>query len=105
MNENFIHPKIVMKNRNHFLEKKLDFKVIENGTILPYKSVPTTSKNFWQRHRGGIVNNNGTFVKGSAIYETYTDKDYTPPRINSAQLRNRHLSWVLLSRLGACHHR
>ena len=61
-------------DKNYFVDKKLAFRTIENGMILPH-----TSKG------GGIVDGNGEFIKESFIHMG-NGKAYTPPRINSAQL-------------------
>ena len=69
-------------NKNYFIDKKLGFQVIENGTILPCKFTSSAKGSF---SLGGMVYNNGEFIKGSHVYEYITDKNYTPPlhRINS----------------------
>ena len=62
---------------NHFLEKKLDFKVIENGMILPHKnSIPGLPRKDWFGF-GGIVDSNGEFIKESSVH-TGVGAGYTP---------------------------
>ena len=86
-------------NKNCFLDKKLGFQIIENGTILPYETIINGqySKDGWGF--GGIVDDKGKFVRSSHVYSG-AGEAYTPPRINSEQLRNRHLFWVMASCLG-----
>lgn len=52
-------------NKNYFNDKKLGFQVIDKGIVLPFKPHPNYSRT---NALGGIIDNNGTFVKGSHIY-------------------------------------
>lgn len=49
-------------NQNHLYDKKLNFQIIKNGTVLPYKPPITTAWGF-----GGIVDDQGNFCKGSFV--------------------------------------
>ena len=60
-----------LKDENHFSDKKLHFKIIENATILPHKGLPD-SLGF-----GGIVDSNGNFIEESFIHPS-KDRAYTP---------------------------
>ncbi|MBQ7631033.1 MAG: hypothetical protein IJS81_12615 [Selenomonadaceae bacterium] len=46
---------------NHFYDKKLHFKIIDNGTILPHKML----KGAWNWGFGGIVDEKNNFIKSS----------------------------------------
>ena len=82
-------------DRNYFVDKKLGFRVIEHGMILPHKSFAGE----WFG-RGGIVDNNGKFINSSSTWFV-RDGVYTPsPRINSTQHGDRRLSRILLSGMG-----
>ena len=61
-------------DKNYFLDKKLGFQVIENGTILPHKDVWVNGK--WTWGKGGIIDNEDNFVKNSTFGAC---KVYTPP--------------------------
>ena len=50
---------------NHFSDKKLHFKIIENGTILPYK--PLTVNGIWTWGLGGVVDNKGNYFESSFV--------------------------------------
>lgn len=58
---------------NHFSDKKLHFRIIENGTILPNKRVAGTNMQGFD----GLVNEKNEFVKRSALYFG-TGGAYTP---------------------------
>lgn len=60
-------------NENHFYDKELHFKIIENGTILPHKDLPGLGLNGF----GGIVDANGNFVARSFVHMGTGDA-YTP---------------------------
>ena len=49
-------------NKNHLSNKKLNFKIIDNGTILPHKNVPGTVG------FGGITDNEGNFLEESFVH-------------------------------------
>lgn len=66
-------------NKNYFIDKKLGFQVIENGTILPHKRITDTDnvrRRIWGA--GGIVDGNGEFVKNSFVVNGIGEL-YTPP--------------------------
>lgn len=60
-------------NENHLYNKELHFKIIKNGTILPHKDV----SGLWLNGFGGVVDENGKFVKRSFIHMGTGDA-YTP---------------------------
>lgn len=62
-------------NQNHFSEKKLNFRIIENGTILPHKHLVVNGQ--WTWGFGGIVDSNGNFVKSSFV-NSNAGAAYTP---------------------------
>lgn len=49
-------------NKNHLSNKKLNFKIIDNGTILPHKDVPGTVG------FGGITDSEGNFLEESFVH-------------------------------------
>ena len=59
--------------RDYFLDKKLGFRIIENGTVLPHKRV---IKPIWGL--GGIVDSEGNFIRESSLHYG-TGGAYTPP--------------------------
>ena len=64
-------------NRKYFVDKKLSFRTIEHGMILPPSPTDDDGKRKFLGY-GGIVENNGEFIKESFIhYET--GGKYTPP--------------------------
>ena len=62
--------------KNYFLDKELSFRVIENGTILPHKSVVIPGK--WNFGLGGIVDSKGAYIADSSLHHR-TGGAYTPP--------------------------
>ena len=65
-------------NKNYFLDKKLGFQVIENGTILPYKHFidGKTTADWWGY--GGIIDGNGEYIKNSHVHSG-AGGIYNPP--------------------------
>ncbi|MBQ6758522.1 MAG: hypothetical protein IJP42_05480 [Selenomonadaceae bacterium] len=63
--------------KDFFIDKKLGFQVIENGTIFPYKAVQGS---IWGI--GGIFDSEGKFISSSFLREGYQAK-VTPPRTDS----------------------
>lgn len=62
-----------LKVENHFSDKKLHFKIIENGTILPHKQlVGVDGVGF-----GGIIDSQGNYVAESFL-NPKNDGAYTP---------------------------
>ncbi len=57
--------------QNHFADKNLNFKIVENGIILPHKDLPDTVG------FGGIVDSRGKFVEESFVH-TGVEGAYTP---------------------------
>ena len=64
-------------DKNHFVDKKLGYQVIEHGTILPHKDHIVNGK--WTWGSGGIIDNNGNFIKESFTHYG-VGKAYTPPQ-------------------------
>ena len=64
---------------NRFVDKKLGFQIIENGTILPYKKIidGKFSKDGWGF--GGIVDGKDKFIESSFVYAG-CGLPYTPPK-------------------------
>lgn len=61
--------------KNHFVDKKLHFRIIGRGTILPHKHIYINGN--WTWGFGGIVDRRGEFVKSSFV--RYGDgAAYTP---------------------------
>ena len=54
--------------KDRFVDKKLHFRIIERGTILPHKHMYVNGK--WTWGFGGIVDSKNNFVKGSFVYES-----------------------------------
>lgn len=52
-------------NKNYFVDKKLHFRIIERGTILPHKHMYVNGQ--WTWGFGGIVDNRNEFVKESFV--------------------------------------
>ena len=64
-------------DKDYFVDKKLEFQVIERGMILPFKRIEKFDG-------GGVVHSNGEYVKESFIHHGIGGA-YTSPRINSTQ--------------------
>ena len=62
-NKNYYGDKL---NEKHFLTQKPNFRIIENGTILPHK--PLTVNGKWTWGFGGIVDGIGKYIKNSFVY-------------------------------------
>ena len=62
--------------KDYFVDKKLGFQVIENGTILTYKD---NGLGGLVGALGGIVDSDGKFSGSSYVSGTRADKSYTPP--------------------------
>ena len=61
--------------QNHFSEKKLNFRIIENGTILPHKHLIVNGQ--WTWGFGGIVDSKGEYIKSSFV-NSGAGAAYTP---------------------------
>ena len=61
--------------KNHFYNKKLHFKMIENGTVLPHKNLTVNGKGTWGL--GGIVDEQGNFIESSFVHVS-AGGAYTP---------------------------
>lgn len=85
--------------KNYFIDKKLGFQVIEQGTILPHKGGAGILG------LGGIVDREKKFVPSTYTIELFDGAYTPPPRINSTQLRDRNISWHDVQYLGAYYHR
>lgn len=73
-------------NENRFSDKKLHFRIIENGTILPYK--PLTVNGVWTWGLGGVVDYNGNYfessfvrAEGGAAYTPAEKVSYSPATV------------------------
>ena len=65
-------------DKNYFVDKKLGFQVIENGTILPYKD---DGLGGLAGALGGISDHTGKFIKSSFVMDIRRDgRGYTPPQ-------------------------
>ena len=53
--------------KNHFIDSKLHFKIIERGTILPHKNIYVNGG--WTWGFGGIVNARNEFVENSFVHK------------------------------------
>ena len=65
-----LYNKEISKNlfgKDHFADKKLNFKIIEHGTILPHKHMYINGQ--WTWGFGGIVDRRGQFVTESFVHE------------------------------------
>ena len=62
-------------NKNHFMDKKLHFKIIERGTVLPHKHLYVNGQ--WTWGFGGIVDERNEFVKDSFV-NSGAGEAYTP---------------------------
>ena len=51
--------------KNYFVDKKLHFRIIERGTILPHKHIYVNGQ--WTWGFGGIVDEKNNFVKESFV--------------------------------------
>lgn len=63
-------------DKNYFADKKLHFKIIERGTILPHKHMYINGQ--WTWGFGGIVDSKNNFVKSSFVGENSDEAAYTP---------------------------
>lgn len=79
-NPEFLKPYV---DENYFNDKKLGFQVIEKGIVLPFKPHPNYSGT---NALGGIIDSNGTFIKGSHIYDYKIGRGYTPPPPNQSNI-------------------
>ena len=53
--------------KNHFVDNKLHFKIIERGTLLPHKNIYVNGG--WTWGFGGIVNSRNEFVENSFVHK------------------------------------
>lgn len=75
--------------KNHFVNKKLSFSIIENGMILPHKrGIP--GHEFWGG--AGIVNSKGEYISNSFIHAGWGTL-YTPP-LESIQYRSETVIYL-----------
>ena len=76
--------------RNHFVDKKLGFQVIEHGMIFPHKLYPCKG---WNWGGGGVYDENGQFVKDS--YESYgAASNYPRPAKEEIQHRSETVIYL-----------
>ena len=82
-------------SENHFVEKNLSFRVIENGMILPRKTRNDDGTLISVVGRGGIIDSNGQFIKSSFV-NYVTGGAYTPPKNQFyIALKPSFISWFL----------
>ena len=62
-------------SKNYFVDKKLHFRIIERGTILPHKDMCVNGKSTWGF--GGITDKRGEFIKSSFVHSG-VGSAYTP---------------------------
>lgn len=67
--------------KNYFSNKKLGFRIIENGMILSHNYTGDDGKRGGLGY-GGIVDSNGEWLKESFIHYGTGGKYTPPPRIN-----------------------
>ena len=80
VNLDYLYKPVVAKpyfEKNYLIDRKLSFRVVENGTILPQTSHTVNGK--WTWGKGGIVDSNGSFIKGTFI-KSELNGFYTPPQ-------------------------
>lgn len=73
-NYDFLYDKTFFGDRldqNHYSPKKLNFRIIHNGTVLPHMNVDGTNG------FGGILDENGNFVDGTFLHRN-TGGAYAP---------------------------
>lgn len=71
-------------DRNYFVDKKLGFQVIENGTILPCKFEKVVDRWSWKNYWGGIMDSEGKSITGTHVSRGLETIYTPPPRINNA---------------------
>lgn len=79
-------------DKDYFVDKKLHFRIIERGTILPHKHMYVNGQ--WTWGFGGIVDSKNNFVKGSSVSEGGGEV-YTPME----EIQHRNLTVVYLGLL------
>ena len=62
-------------DKNRFVDKQLNFRIIKRGTIVPYVSVVENGRRIWEF--GGVVDGDGRFIKRS-VGKFGADDLYTP---------------------------
>jgi len=70
-NIDYLYNKDAVKNlfgKDHLVDKKLHFRIIERGTVLPHKHMYVNGQ--WTWGFGGIVDSKNNFVKGSSVGES-----------------------------------
>ena len=63
-----------LKPKNHFSDKKLHFRIIESGTILPFKIINVNGKFVVL---GGVIDKEENFINGTSVHNGIGDV-YTP---------------------------
>lgn len=61
--------------KDHFIDRRLHFRIVERGTILPHKHLYVNGQ--WTWGFGGIVDHRGEFIKESFVHYGVGDA-YTP---------------------------
>ena len=78
---------------NHFVDKKPDFDIVENGMILPHKRLPAaveSKQRIWGA--GGIIDSMGEYIKSSFV-NAGAGEAYTPPP-DSVQYSNETVIYL-----------
>ena len=71
-------------DKDYFVAGKLGFQIIERGMILPFKRLSTAKTPSERLDCGGVVRDNGEYVKGSFIHHGI-GAGYNPPQCNSTK--------------------
>lgn len=66
-------------DRDYFIDKKLSFQIIENGTILPYQRMVDGKRTANDWGFGGIIDRNEKLVNSTHVYAGI-GLSYTPPQ-------------------------
>ena len=86
-------------NKNHFDNKNLNFRIIENATVLPHKALVINSNETLEL--GGILDTHGNFVKSSGL-GSGTNGAYTPTAEISTSSENVIYFGMLIHIWGHC---
>ena len=83
-------------DKSHFVDKKLSYRAIEKGMVLPCRNVGDNGEKISMGF-GGIVDDNGEYVKNTYIHHGLGGK-YTPPQnqFNTVQKQQFMLECFLM---------
>ena len=65
-------------HKNYFVDKKLGFRVIERGIVLPHKTISVTDRRRRAWGAGGIVDSEGEYIRETHVAAS-VGEPYTPP--------------------------